>query len=257
MAISFEDDVLAQMMDGVEKASQKSVNVWTFQIKDGEKALVRFLLDMRQAAVLWKHELYSKALNNGKGGYEVQAACARHDGVDVAYCKHCIAAKSNKKLTAKRSFIIPVYVYRIVNAKTGKPVTYKNQEGSEVEFQPGIRMLVLKETAPLLATLLSEYRELEAGDTFLTHDIVISRTDIGGDPLHASYNASVKRETQFVAPEGVEIPEQSAQAIIEQMLEKNPPDIVDGHSANSDDPGFPDLPPAQANKPAKPSVPDF
>src|SRR5690348_11302622 len=102
MAIDFQDDVLAQMIDGVEKASQKSSgNVWMFQIKDGEEALVRPLLDLRQAAILWKHELYSKSANNGKGGYEVQAVCARHDSPELAeFCKHCIAAKSNKKLTA-------------------------------------------------------------------------------------------------------------------------------------------------------------
>ena len=150
-------------------------------------------------------------------------------------------------MAAKRSFILPVYLYKIAETKTGKVLTYKNQNNEEVP-QSGLRLLLLKDTSSLLAQLLSNYRELPQGDTLDKHDIVIERVDIGGEAVNASYTVIVRTASPFQLPDGIDIPAQSPEAILEQMLEKNPPVLID-------EPGTP--PPAQAQNGAVKAAPDF
>ncbi|HET8913947.1 MAG TPA: hypothetical protein VFN23_20910 [Ktedonobacteraceae bacterium] len=217
--MAVELDMIAEMEAEIERASQKSNtgNVFFFKIEDGQKALVRFLLDLKQAAKIKKHDYY----NQTTGKYEVSALCAESAELSVEQCLHCKNAANNKKLTATTFFLIPAYVYGIKDAQN-KPVVWKDQEGKEQPIQ-GIRYFQLKPTSPLLIALLANYRE---GGPLPDRDMLISRTDPNGNKLKATYTIIARAPSRFTAPADVEIPEQSADLMIQFMLEKNPPQLI-------------------------------
>lgn len=250
MAIS-EFDVFAEMEQEMQKASQKTGNVWIFKITDGQKALIRFLLDLGQAAILYKHETkWDKSLNGGKGGYEVQSVCAQSVELSKEHCKHC-QNTANKDLKLVKYFIIPVYVYGVKN-KDGKPVTYKNADTGEEIPESGVRYLQLKGSSPLLVALIENYRELNANPgqrkSLADCDMTISRVDIGGNAVNASYTVIKRDPSPFVLPEGATIPEGATdrELIIDRFAEKNPPALIGENT-----------PPAQSVSPTKSAVPDF
>jgi hypothetical protein len=119
------------------KASRKPVFLF---LSEGQKALVRPLFNLTDAIVMPKHNKWSENKE-----YRVNAIC----GVEIGKeCQHCESAKTlaDKKLNASQVIFLPVYVYQVVEAKTGVKVTYveKDDAGNETEKPiSGFRVLEL------------------------------------------------------------------------------------------------------------------
>jgi len=153
-----------------------------FSIKDGEKALVRPLLNMREYVMLNFHELYNPATKK----YEVSAVCA------VSFdreCQHCVDAvnhpdkKLGKKLSAHRRFYLPIYIHSALkkDSVTQKwaPLTYTDQDGNEQDVK-GVRILEMKASSSILASLVASYNEAEGHD-ITKFDFRIERKGTGTD----------------------------------------------------------------------------
>jgi hypothetical protein len=244
--MAIELDVVAEIEAEQKRAAAKSAggNASFFVLKNGEKALVRPLLNLNACASIWKHDFYNQAT----GKYEVNALCAQSLDLPAECCKHCMAAKStgNKKLSAIKLFIVPLYVYGIKNSD-GQAITYTDQEGNEKSVS-GVRFLSLKGTSDMLATLVTMFRE---GTNISSSDLTITRK---GEKLLTSYTILPRPPAPF-AVEG--IPAQYRDSIVERINELNPAEIIDGPDTDH----FGSNPPAQSNgakpAPAKASVPDF
>lgn len=107
-------------------------------LKDGHKALIRPLSDLKDAVVLKKHNKW-----NTDPADRVNAICAKEEDKNCIYCQK---AASDKKLNANMCFYLPVYVYAVVDQKTGQKLTFtkKDENGTETsEVVSGMRLLEL------------------------------------------------------------------------------------------------------------------
>ncbi len=115
--------------------------------KDGHKAVIRPLFDLKDAVVLKKHNKY-----NDDPTQRVNAICASEIGKPCVYCQQ---AELDKKLAANQCFYLPVHVYGVVDQyakdENGKispaKITYKerDEDGNEtIKPVQGIRLLELK-----------------------------------------------------------------------------------------------------------------
>src|SRR5581483_2663707 len=230
------DDVVAEMEAEQKKAAARSSagSASWFMLKDGEKALIRCLLNLNAVAVILKHDFYNPVTRK----FEVNALCAVTSGLSLeeSQCKHCQTAKQtgNKKLLAQKYFVMPVWVYGVKNAQ-GQAVTYFDSEGNEQPVQ-GLKYLQMKATSDILATLIAMYRD---GTDLTTLDLTISRTGAGTDMKYTT----LPRQPQPFAVK--DVPPQDRALIVQRIADLNPVELVD------DDPGFP---PAMTNGKA---VPDF
>lgn len=236
-------DMIAEIEQEQKRAAAKSNggNASFFVLKAGEKALIRPLLNLNAVASILKHDFY----NNSTGKYEVNALCAETSALELpaGSCRHCQTAKEsgNKKLTAVKFFVIPLYVYGIKNAK-GEPITYTDNEGNE-KPQQGVRYLSLKASSDILATFLEAFRE---GTDITSADWTISRT---GEKLETKYK-TLKRDSSPFTVENVLA--QDADSIVFRIAELNPFELIG--NANDDRDPFESAPPA---KPASKAAPDF
>lgn len=237
-------DVIGMMESDIQKASQKSSggSASFFVLKSGEKALVRALLDLNKIAIVYKHDLF----NPSTGKYEVNAICSDTPELELptGQCKHCADAKAakNKKLEVVRYFVIPLYVHQIKNS-AGQQVTWTDNDGNEKPVS-GVRYLQLKASSDILKTLLDLFRD--AG-SISAGDLVIGRQ---GEKLDTKYTVINRPPSAFKAPEGVEIPEQSAESIIARIAELCPFDLLEQNNGA--------VPPAQSQgKASANDAPDF
>jgi hypothetical protein len=260
------------------KAAVSSSGIFLFKLQDEQRAMIRFLLNLTDYVPVLKHEYY----NNSKKTWEMKAVCMADPrlGCTEVDCKHCQTAKERmeqatskeerkeaEKMLAKKLFVWPVYLYgikypikdtsgRIVKDEQGhevwKVVTYKDKENKE-HPQSGIRYIAIKGTAPLFTSLRENFRMLEEGDSFLNHDITISLACTNGDILKPVYTPVLRAPSQFVVPEGVEIPEMTKEAIFERLVGAWEP-ISTKKAGVPADP-FP--PSAASSALATKSVPDF
>lgn len=101
------------------RASKKPVFLF---LSEGQKALIRPVVNLPQAPVLAVHNKWSD-----RPDYRVNAICATEISKS---CDHCDSAKTleDKKLQASDVFFVPVYVYSVINVKTGQKVTYKEED---------------------------------------------------------------------------------------------------------------------------------
>lgn len=229
-------DVIAEMEAEQKRAAARSSgsNVSWFMLKDGEKSLIRCLLNLSQAAIILKHDFYNPATRK----FEVNALCARSLDLDEEQCAHCIAARGNKKLLAQKYFILPVYVYGVKNS-SGQAVVYTDSEGNEKAVQ-GLKYLQLKASSDILAVLLAMYRD---GTNLTGLDLKISRTGASTD---TKYTVLPQSPSPFAV---ADVPVQNVEDIITRIADLNPPAIAGG---------LPTPPPAVSSAaPAKAVVPDF
>ena len=73
-----------------EESKSSNFAPFFFSIKDGEKALIRPLLNMNAYLKVQKHEIY----NPGTNKFDVKAVCAADLHLE---CQHCADAASNKR----------------------------------------------------------------------------------------------------------------------------------------------------------------
>jgi hypothetical protein len=120
------------------RASRKPVFIF---LKEGEKVMLRPLVNLPQAIVMQKHNKW-----HDNRDYRVNAICAKE--IDKG-CEHCVNAQEleDKKLKASPVIFLPVYVYGVIDVKTGQKVTYteKDEQGKESEPKNvfGFRVLEL------------------------------------------------------------------------------------------------------------------
>lgn len=136
-------DVLTLIDRATEKASAPRSSkkpVFLF-LSEGQKALIRPLVNLPQSMVFSKHSKWSDSRDA-----RVNAICAAEVGKP---CEHCANAQAleDKKLKASTVIFLPVYVYGVIDVKTGQKVTYteKDEEGKESESKnvTGFRVLEL------------------------------------------------------------------------------------------------------------------
>lgn len=192
MAINTPVDPMAEL-EALVNEEQKSTGAFTpffFSIKDGEKALVRPLLNMNQYVKADKHEVFNPTTNK----FDVAAICATSLGLtDCAYCAQASTAKTKeeKKLIVSPRIILPVYVHAILNVKTGQPVTYTDSEGSAQPVK-GIRLLEMKRSSSILRDFIANYNE-DDNHNITNFDFVITRKNIDGDKLQTTYTVISKQ----------------------------------------------------------------
>jgi hypothetical protein len=235
MAIEFDDVVVEMETEQKRVAARSSAGSasW-FMLKNGEKALVRCLLNLNQAVSILKHESWNPSTRR----FEINALCARSLELDADQCAHCVAARTNKKLSAQKFFIVPLYVYGVKNS-AGQAVSYIDPEGNE-KLVEGLKYLQLKASSDILATLIAMYRD---GSNVTAMDLKITRAGTGIDT----------RYTVLPQPPSVfsiaGVPAQNRNKIIQRVVELNPLDIADY------------VPPVPASNDApaaaKTSIPDF
>jgi hypothetical protein len=134
------------------RASKKPVFLF---LSEGQKALIRPVVNLSQAPVMAVHNKWSD-----KPEYRVNVICAAEIGKP---CDHCDSAKvlEDKKLQASDVFFVPVYVYSVIEVKTGKKVTYKERDEHDREVEKpigGFRVLEL----PLFGKAFSILQALRA-----------------------------------------------------------------------------------------------
>lgn len=152
-ALDIMDQELAQA--SILRVSHKPLFLF---LKDGHKALIRPLSELKDAIVLRKHNRYSEDPNE-----RINAICAREDGKDCIYCQKAV---NDKKLTAQMYFYLPVYVYGILNQATGQKLTFtkKDENGSETSEEiSGIRLLELSAYGSA-GKILKSFREFMKED---------------------------------------------------------------------------------------------
>lgn len=132
-ALELMDEQLAKA--AAPKSTGKPIFLF---LKPDEKYLIRPLFDLKDSVVLMKHNLWSEDPNK-----RVNAICAQEEGNTCLYCQK---AATEKKLTPKLHFYLPVYVYKGINQKTQKEISYEEtqEDGSKAtKAVKGVRLLEL------------------------------------------------------------------------------------------------------------------
>jgi len=185
MAINTPQDPMALLEEEMNKAPESGLKPFFFSIKSGEKALIRPLMNMNEYVLVNKHELF----DNGSKKFVARAICAKDLELE---CQYCLDAANNKKLTADKRFILPIYVHAVVNVETGLPVTYKDQDGNEQEVK-GVRLLEMKRSSSILKDLVGAYNESDTHN-ITENDFVIRRK---GEALETEYTVTPKAPSKF------------------------------------------------------------
>jgi hypothetical protein len=215
MAIDARMAILEEEMNKAPNSS--GFKPFFFMLKDGEKALIRPLLNMSQYALVHKHEYY----DNTTKKYEARAVCAADMELE---CQLCLDAEQNKKLKADARFVLPIYVLAVVNVKTGAQVTYTNQDGQELSVS-GVRLLEMKRTSSILRDLVAFYNESDEHD-ITGNDFVIRRENVDGDPLKTKYTVTPKAPKPAVFPEDIPAVYRDTEQVRLLFVDACPPVVV-------------------------------
>lgn len=200
MAIEQQDSMAQFEAERAQARERNTTPPFFFSLKNGDKALVRLLLNFDKNVRMDYHEHYNAAEQK----YDVNAVCAQEFGQE---CAHCEQAKTTKdwKLKAQRHVYIPVYVHNIKRQrddKTWAPVTYK-EDGVEKPVS-GVRMLDMKlSSSTILDDLQAAYLEDadKPSDLDITrYDFVISRRGAG---LETNYTVTAKPGALLGLPAGL------------------------------------------------------
>jgi hypothetical protein len=106
--------------------------------KEGHKALFRPLADLSGCVILKKHDKFHADQN-----LRVNSICACE--IDQE-CTICAKVPDDRKLAANLRFYLPIYVYQVIDSKTGQKVTYKERDEHDQEVEKpisGVRVLEL------------------------------------------------------------------------------------------------------------------
>jgi len=201
-------DVLSLIEQERSKQRSATSGAFFFTLRAGEKALIRALVDLPQMTVVNIHQVFDPSSRQ----FTVNAVCARDLGEE---CLHCQASSGNRKLSPIRLFLLPVWVHRIVDQRTGKPVMFTDRQGEEREAGQCVRLLRMKATSPIIDALLAYYRE---EGSIVQADAVIARTGTG---LETTYSVVFKSPSTFLI--SAEVP--TSEMIRSRMIELAPPAV--------------------------------
>lgn len=178
MAVDLNDP-MAVLEDEMTRAQAQTGGFapFFFSIKDGERALIRPLLNINQYVMLRFHEKFNQATKK----YDVSAVCAADFGHDCQHCKD--AQGGDKKLNAQKRFYLPIYIHSALKkdpaGQKWAQLTYTDQEGNEQQVK-GVRILEMKASSSILADLVAAYNTADSHDITL-YDFVIARKGSGLD----------------------------------------------------------------------------
>lgn len=227
MAINLGTMEELEALVNTEDAKSGVFTPFFFSLKDGQKALVRPLLNMTQYVRVDKHELYNPATNS----FDVKAVCA--SSLQLPDCSYCAQVAHNKKLMASPRVVLPVYVHAVLDVKTGAPITYKkkNDDGTEQELPvKGVRLLEMKRSSSILRDLIANYNEDDNHD-ITCFDFVVTRKNIDGDKLQTTYTVIAKRPRDI--PDDIPADYRDRDRVLLMYAEACPWQLVEGSTAQA------------------------
>lgn len=189
-------------------------------LKPDEKFLIRPLFDLKDSVVLMKHNLWSEDPNK-----RVNAICAQEEGKACLYCQQ---AQDNKKLTPKLHFYLPIFVYKGINQKTQKEITYEEaQEDGSKQTKPikGFRLLELAAfgtVGDILKWLREFVKEEECSLTAC--DFSLSQVGEGTSKSFVLMNKAPKPMAKELAEKAATVTAENVKA---RVLEARAPFIAD------------------------------
>ncbi|GCE17568.1 hypothetical protein [Dictyobacter kobayashii] len=188
--------------------------------KENHKALIRPLATLQQCLVFQKHNRFDQEPER-----RVNAICAAEVG---AACVHCAAMAQEKKLAPSMYFYLPIYVYGVVDQKTGEKVCYKekNEVGEEVEKPlQGVRVLELTSFGTIGAVLkfFREFMKDGENAAITEHDFSITQLGTGQGKTFVvmpKIARPLDSKIQQMTP--------TAERLRERLLEALPPAVAEG-----------------------------
>ncbi len=233
------NDPMAVLDEEMQRAQEKSGGFapFFFSIKDGEKALVRPLLNMRDYVMLRFHEKFNSATKK----YDVSAVCAADFNQE---CQVCLDAQAgDKKLNASKRFYLPIYIHSALKqdptSNKWAPLTYTDAEGNEQPVK-GVRILEMKASSSILADLVAAYNTADSHNITL-YDFVIARK---GSGLDTEYTTTLSPNAPRALPD--DLPKQRREQIKSDVEIARPMKVVGGAVA-----------PASNGKAVENDVPEF
>ncbi len=232
------NDPMAVLDEEMQRAAEKSGGFapFFFSIRDGERALVRPLLNMRDYVMLRFHEKFNSATKK----YDVSAVCAADFGQE---CQHCKDAATDKKLSAQNRFYLPVYIHGALKqdpiTKKWAPLTYTDQEGNEQPVK-GVRILEMKPSSSILSALVGAYNTADTHNITL-YDFVIERK---GAQLDTTYTTTLSPNAPRALPD--DLSKQSRERIKSDVEIARPmravgAPVVSASNGKVEDSGIPDF----------------
>lgn len=206
------------------KASNKRP-VFLF-LKEGHKVLVRPLFNLQDSLVLQRHNKYSDTPEQ-----RVNAICATEIGKSCVYCEQ---AATDRKLTANIAFYLPVYVYSVMDTKTGQQITYKDPETQQDKPVSGIRVLELTSFGTIGAVLkfFREFTKDPDNGPMTEYDFTITQV---GSGQQKSFVCMPKAAKPMSAQMQQAIP--PVDLLRSRLLEACPP-LTSATAANDTDPAI-------------------
>lgn len=130
-------DVLAMIDDQIVRTTRRAGGQRSqlfLSLKERQRALIRPLLDLNAATAFAIHNRYYPAIRR-----KVYVVCAREINKPCYYCQQ---SAREEWCDAEVSFMLPIFVYSLINTRSGRRIMYHDQDGLE---QPvtGLRLLEL------------------------------------------------------------------------------------------------------------------
>ncbi len=265
MAINTPIDPMAELEELVNSEDTKNTTFapFFFSIKDGQKALIRPLLNLNQYVRVEKHEICNPASKK----FEVKAVCAA--SLHMQGCIHCAKAalaksKDEKKLLPSTRIILPIFVHAVIDAKTGEYITYTkaHEDGSSEEIPiSGVRLLEMKKSSSILADFIRSYNGNDDSDVKSSHDIttldyVVRRDGAGTETRYVV----TPKAPRALPTDVVAIPDwtHDRDLVLLQYADACPFEIADNDIADNDDLEWDASSKKAAKSVGKPkSIPDF
>jgi hypothetical protein len=202
-------------------------------LKENHKALVRPLYNLTDALALNKHSKW-----NSDPALRINAICAQEEGNP---CKYCAMVADDKKMSAAFHFYLPVYVYSVIDQKTGQKITFEEtQEDGSKTAKPvsGVRVLELTSFGTIGAVLKFFREYIKEEESPLTNcDFTITQIGVEKNKTFVCMPKSPK-------PMDPRIKEliPTTEKLRERILDACQPVIADGAKATTQESSDDDVP---------------
>jgi len=131
-------DVLTMIDDQISRTTRRACGQRRqlfLSLNERQRALIRPLFDLNSAMAFAIHNRYHPDIKR-----KIYVVCAREMNKPCYYCHHRVGEKP--LCDAEVSFILPIFVYSLIDTRSGRRILYHDQDGVE---QPvaGLRLLEL------------------------------------------------------------------------------------------------------------------
>ncbi len=131
-------DVLAMIEDQMARPVVRSCGQRRqlfLYLKERQKTLIRPLLNLDAATAFAIHNRYHPDIKR-----KIYVACAREINKPCHYCQG--GGKGESVCNAEVSFMLPVFVYSLIDTRSGRLIMYRDQDGLDQPVS-GLRLLEL------------------------------------------------------------------------------------------------------------------